>query len=217
MAYTYLQLRNATANVLGKTDGGTDSTTRDNAINDVCRSEIPSAYPFSWLRKTNSAISLDANGRSDLPSDYDPFHRLLLSKVFAGQGGDTLFTEVPREIYDHYGASASRFYIDYNTSTNLYRLNTTAASITAQIVYQSIPAIMTTITDVSPIPDKDVVAFLAAARYWLASERDETNHDRFKALGSQKLMQLISSDKKANPLRLKRGSVWGANLGWNRG
>jgi len=56
---------------------------------------------------------------------------------------------------------------------------------------------------------------LADARYWLSSERDETNHDRFKTLGNQKLLQLIQNDKKSNPRRVTRSTAYGANLGWN--
>lgn len=212
---TFLQLKNATANQLGKTDGGTTNTIRDNHINDVIRNEIADAYPFSWLRKTNSAISLNSSGQSDLPSDYNPNHPLTLRKVVTGTSNDTLFTEVPRDVFDTYGAGSFRYYIDYNTSTDLYRLNTTEASITAQIVYWFKPAAMTADADICIIPDQDLVAFLAAARYWLSFWEDETNHDRFKALGNQRLQQLVLNDKKANPLRPNRSSAYGRNLGWN--
>lgn len=215
---TYLQIKNATANTLGKSDGGTANTIRDNHINDVIRYEIADAYPFTWLRKTNSSISIDSSGQADLPSDFNPTHELYdMRKVFTGSGGDNIFTAVPKESFDRYGGGTFRYYIDYNTSTNLYRLNTTETSITVSITYYHRPAAMTADADVSVIPDQDLIAFLAAARYWLSSERDETNHDRFKALGNQRLQQLILNDKKANPLRPKRGAAWGANLGWNQG
>lgn len=216
MATTFLQLKNATANQLGKSDGGTPNVIRDNHINDVIRNEIFDAYPFSWSRKTNPAISLSSMGQSDLPADYNPNHKLYdLRKVFTGSGGDTLFTEVTAELFDKYGPGTFRYFIDYNTSTDLYRLNTTEASITAQIIYYFKPAILTLDADICVVPDQDLVAFLSAARYWLSSERDETNHDRFKALGNQRLQQLILNDKKSNPLRPKRGVGWGENLGWN--
>lgn len=215
---TFLQLKNATANQLGKSDGGTANTIRDNHINDVIRNEIADVFPFSWLRKTNSSISLDSSGQSDLPSDYNPNHKLYdLRKVVSGSGGDTQFTEVNRELFDRYGSGTYKYYIDYNTGTNLYRLNTTQVSITAQVTYYHRPAAMTADADVCVVPDQDVIAYLAAARYWLSSERDETNHDRFKALGNQRLQQLVLNDKRSNPLRVKRGVGFGPNLGWNSG
>lgn len=122
---------------------------------------------------------------------------------------------MPRESFDAFGAGTFRYYIDYNTSTNRYRLNTTDPSVTLQVTYYHVPATMTADADVCVVPDQDVVAYLAAARYWLSSERDETNHDRFKTLGNQRLQQLVLDDKKANPLRPKRGVGWGRNLGWN--
>lgn len=212
---TFLQLKNQTANALGKDDGGTANTIRDNHINDVIRNEIADAYPFSWLRKTNSAISLNSSGQADLPSDYNPNHKLLLRKVYAGAGGDQVFTAVDAEYFDNFFAGSYRYFIDYNTSTDLYRLNTTETSVTVEIIYYHKPAIMTDDTDICVVPDADLVAYLAAARYWLSYLGDETNHDRFKALGNQRLQQLVLNDKKSNPQRLKRGQGWGYNLGWN--
>jgi hypothetical protein len=211
---TFLQLKNATANQLGKSDGGTANTIRDNHINDVVRNEIADAYPFSWAR-VSTTLSIDTAGQSDLPADYNPSHKMYDARVVtSGYGNDTIYYEVQREVFDSIGAT-NYFFIDYNTSTNRYRVNARATSVTLTIVYYAKPTAMTADTDVCIVPDQDVIAFLAAARYWLSSERDETNHDRFQALGNQKLQQLITNDKKANPRRSSRGSMYGSNLGWN--
>lgn len=213
---TFLQLKNATANQLGKSDGGTANTIRDNHINDVVRNEIANVFPFSWLRKTNSSISINSSGQADLPSDYNPNHKIYdLRRVVSGTYSDDLYTEVPQEAFDTYGAGSLRYFIDFNTGTNLYRLNSTEPSVTLKVTYYHTPAAMTADADVCVVPDQDAVAYLAAARYWLSSERDETNHDRFKALGNQRLQQLVLDDKKARPQRLRRGVGLGINLGWN--
>ena len=214
---TYLELKNATANQLGKSDGGSANTIRDNHINDVIRNEIADSYPFSWLRKSGS-LSLDSSGQADLAADYNPVHPVYdLRKTVSGTGNDDIFTEVTREGFDKYSAGDYKFYVDYNTSTNRYRVNTTEVSLTATVTYYHKPTALSADADVCIVPDQDVVAYLSAARYWLSSERDEANHDRFKSLGNTRLQQLILSDKKTNPLRSRRGTVYGRNLGWNTG
>lgn len=210
---TFLDLKNRVANCLGKTDGSTANIIRDNAINNVRRGEIANAYPFSWLRKA-ATLTTDANGQDDLPADFNPTHKIYdLREVITGQ--DIIYYEHNRTTWDT--PTCEYFYIDFNTSTNLWRINTSTVSKTLQIIYYAIPATLSGDSDVDIIPDPDCVAFLASSRYWLSSERDETNHDRFRALGQQQLRTMIQRDKRAHLTRDKRGTAYTVDMGYNLG
>lgn len=214
MSNTYLQEKDATANVLGNTDGGTADTVRDNAINSVRRNEIANAYPFSWLEKVDATITT-SSGTASLPADYNINHRPKDVRFLNSlPGDDYIYKEVPKELYRNYGSMDYVYYIDWDSSATRWRIHTPADT-TLQVTYYHVPALLTADADVDLIPDLDCVAFLAAARFFLASDGDEANHDRFKALGQQRLDQLILNDKRARPQRLTRSSVYGSNLGWN--
>lgn len=218
MAVTYLQLKNRVANRSGRTDGGTANTIRDNAINDVIRDTIANYYPFSWLKR-DTTIALDSSGDGDLPADFNPSHRLqpgMVRVAGAGVGDDNYFTEIAQERFDSYDSTNSyAYYIDYNTSTDRYRLRTSEPSVTATVTYFHIPAALSADADVCIVPDPEVPTLLASARVWLAKERDETNHDRDLSLGLKKLDQLIIVDKRSKPQRLHRSSLYTRDLGFN--
>lgn len=218
MALTYLQIKNAVANRSGRTDGATANTIRDNAINNVIRDHIASAHPFSWLRR-QTTIALDSSGQGDLPADFNPNHKLQPGFVYiaqSGVGNDLYLEEINREGFDLVNQATSyKYYIDYNTSTNRYRLNTTEPSQTATVIYYHIPAALSDDADTCIVPDPMTVVYLASAIVWLSKERDETNHDRDNALGIQRLQQMILNDKRANPARPKRGGLYSYDLGFN--
>lgn len=214
--HTYLDLKNAVSNILGRTDGATANTIRDNFINDVRREEIANRYPFSWLEKTTN-LSTDSDGASDLPEDFNISHRPRdVRVVVSGSGNDDILRQVTRQEWDAYGTGDHVYYIDRNTTTDRWRINTKEESDTVRVIYYHIPATLTADTDIDIIPSKDVIANLAGARYWLSSERDETNHDRFLSLGKKKLDELIVIDKRSRPTRLHRGSIYTYDLGFNR-
>lgn len=184
----------------------------------MVRDIIANAYPFSWLKRTD-IVTTDTFGDADLPSTFNPNHKLQPGYVrIAGSGAydDITLTEVGTEIFDRYDAAGSNFYtLDYNTSTNLYRLRTSEPSVTITVTYFHTPAIMSSDSTVCPVPDAQCVGYLASAKVWLAKERDETNHDRDNQLGLVRLERLIINDKRANPLRPLRGSIWTRDLGFN--
>lgn len=210
---TFLQEKNATANILSRTDGGTANTIRDNAINSVRQNEIANAYPFSFMRTSTSVTT--SSGVIDLPANYNITHAPYDVRVVnSGQGDDYIYKVVNRELYDSFGSLDRVCFIDWNSSTSRWRLNATKDE-TIRVIYNATPAELTADADVDNIPDLDCIAFLAAARFWLSSERDETNHDRFKQLGLKRLQQMIIMDKRSNPPRLTRSSAYRSNMGWN--
>jgi hypothetical protein len=207
---TYLQEKNSVSGVLGKTDGATANTIRDNAINEVRQFDIANAYPFSWLERTTT-LTTSATGTVDLPTDFNVTHKL---KDIRTTGDEDNYTLVNKEIYAKYGAGDEVYYIDWNTSTSKWQIHCTEFSTGITIIYYSIPTTLTADIDIDSIPDLITIKYLAAARYWL-TERNYSNYDRFNDMGLQRLNLLINKDKKANPQRLSRSRAYGVDQGWN--
>jgi hypothetical protein len=211
---TYLNEKNAVANVLGKTDGATANTIRDNAINEVRQFDIANAYPFSWLERTTT-LTTSATGTVDLPANFNVTHKPKdVREVLTNTNDDNVFKMVNKEIFDNYDAGDEVYYIDWNTSTEKWQIHTTEFSTGITIVYYCIPTTLTADADIDPIPDLTVIKYLAAARFWL-TERNYGNYDRFNDMGMQRLQLLINKDKKANPQRLSRSTAYGVSQGWN--
>jgi hypothetical protein len=205
---TYLNEKNSVDNVLGKTAGATSNTIRDNAINEVRQFDIANAYPFSWLERTTT-LTTSATGTVDLPANFNVTHKI---KDIRTTGEDDNYTLVNKEMYAKYGAGDEVYYIDWNTSTEVWQIHCTEFSTGITVIYYCIPTLLTADADIDPIPDLTVIKYLAAARYWL-TERNYGNYDRFNDMGLQRLQILINKDKKANPQRLTR--ISSADQGWN--
>lgn len=210
MGVTYLELKTAVANRSGRNDGATANTIRDNAINNVIRFTIANAAKFSWL-ETETTLALDSNGEADLPANFNPTHGVK-SIIY----GDTPFTEINQEDFQDYEAGGNVYYVDYNTSTNRYRVVSTQKDISVDCVYWYVPAALSSDSDTTVVPDPWAIIYLASAWVWLARERDEANHDRDQGLGIMALNKMKLMDKRANPTRSARGSIYSVDLGFNR-
>jgi hypothetical protein len=199
---TFLQLKNSLKNIVV---GGTTE------INDVIRNEIANYYPFTWLRKSTS-LTIDGSGQSDLPADFNITHKIP-SLI---DSNNQVYQEVDVTTYnDTTVGSVNIYYIDYNTSTDRWRVNSKTVSTTLTCVYYYIPAELTADADVCVVPDPDAVIYLAAARVWIGIYFDETDHDRFQALGTQRLDLMVARDKRARPERRRSGTAYSVDQGWN--
>jgi hypothetical protein len=127
-------------------------------------------------------------------------------------GDDGNYDQINKELFALKSAGSEVYYIDFNTSTKLWQINTTEYSTSITIIYYSIPATLTGDADPDSIPDLMAIKYLAASRYWL-TERNYGNYDRFNAMGQKRLDQMVTNDKQFNPQRLRR--VSSANQGWN--
>lgn len=205
--FTYLQEKNATANILSRTDGAISNTIRDNAINFSRQNEIANAYPFSWLRK--SATVAVSGGVGDLPEDFNIAHSPLYVR-------DSNEQELQRVGQQSYGYVTYGYFIDWNSTSSRWQLNCQEDG-NYTVVYYHVPATLSNDATVDVIPDLKVIAYFAAATYWLSSERDETNADRFSLKAEKRLKDLINIDKRSNPIRLTRSTAYAYNMGWNSG
>jgi hypothetical protein len=204
---TFLQEKTSTAAILGKLDGATANTIRDNAINEARQFDIANYYPFSWLERTTT-LTTSATGSVDLPSDFNITHR----PKDIRNATDDIFGQLNKELFNT--CTGNKYYIDFNTSTNKWQIHTTADSTALTIIYCCIPATLTADADPDFIPDLMAIKYLAASRYWL-TERNYGNYDRFNAMGQKRLDLMVTNDKQSNPQRLTRVSA--ANQGWNVG
>jgi hypothetical protein len=205
---TFLQEKTSTAAVLGKIDGSTANTIRDNSINEARQFDIANYYPFSWLERTSS-LTTSATGSVDLPTDFNVTHR----PKDVRDASDNIFDQINKELFDTYSGGKYVYYIDYNTSTDKWQIHTNANSTAITIIYYSIPTSLTGDADIDSIPDLLAIKYLAASKYWL-TERNYGNYDRFAAMGQKRLDLMVTNDKQSSPQRLTR--VSGANQGWNR-
>jgi hypothetical protein len=205
---TYLQEKNSVAAVLGKLDGNVANTIRDNAINEARQFDIANFYPFSWLERTTT-LTTSATGSVDLPNDFNVTHT---PEDIRKTGATTTYDQINKELFALKSAGDDVYYIDFNTSTNKWRINTTEFSTSITIIYYSIPATLTADADPDSIPDLMAIKYLAASKYWL-TERNYGNYDRFNDMGQKRLNQMVTNDKQSSPRRLTK--VSGANMGWN--
>ena len=206
--HTYLNLKDSVSNVLGRTDGSTAVAIRDNSINFVRQNEIANHYPFSFLEKqTTLTVTSEV---ADLPADFNINHDPKdVREVGVGE-----FNKIEVEDSEKYGSGDRVYWIDWNSSTERWRMNT-LYDCSLRVIYYQVPATLTADATYDIIPDLDVVTFLAASRYWLSSERDEDNHDRFKLLGQKALDRLVVTDKRKK-IRKTRSVMNGVNMGFNK-
>lgn len=210
---TFLQEKNSVAAVLGKIDGSTANTIRDNAINESRQFDIANYYPFSWL-EMSTTITTSSTGKVDLPDNFNVTHKIKdVRKIGTGIQDDTPLFPINKELTDNYGVGDCKYYINYNTSTDKWQINTTEPSISITIIYYSIPTTLTADIDIDSVPDLLAIKYFAASKYWL-TERNYGNYDRFNAMGQKRLDLMVTKDKQSNPERIRR--INGADMGWNR-
>lgn len=198
MLETYATLKRKTANTLGKTNDGTAVTLRDNAINDAIN-QIYHESRWSWLL-TSTSTALTA-GVFDLPADYNP--SMGLESVYTavtGTSNDYKYTRIAVGDLDKYTTSDYVYWIDYNTTNDRYRFNSNQTSGTVVTYYFRVPAELSGV-EVCVVPDPQAVVYLSVAKYWLASERDEDNYDRFYQKYLERLSQMKTNDRSNNTMR----------------
>ncbi len=199
MAITYANLKQMVANHLGKTNDSTAVTLRDNAINDALR-QIYQEGRWSWLlTSTSTALS---SSSFDLPADYNPQMGLETAYIAeTGTANDHIMLRASVQDLDAYSTSDYVYWISYDTSTNRYQFNSNQSSGTVTFYYYAIPSDLSGASDVCRCPDPSAATYLSVAKYWLASERDETNYDRFYGKYQDRLERMKSNEAAFNTMR----------------
>jgi hypothetical protein len=181
---TYATLKKVTAYLMGKTDNATSSGNeiREYMIN-VARSEIANAYPFAWLRKI-ATVTITANA-GDVPTDWNPLFPF--AKVQDNNGNR--YRQIPPK--DAVLYSSTKEYVYWITYTTKYVINTIAAPTSLSVTYNYVPTDLAQDADVDLCPDMSAISYRAAAKTWLAKERNDDFHDKFMILAEQRLQKLI--------------------------
>ncbi len=215
MAYTVLQFKRQIANQLGKNDAATANTKRDEAALGAHR-QFVLEHPWSWNWGT-SALTF-SGGSIALPTDYSA--KWEPKSVYAYD--DTTKIEYIRVAledlasFEEDDTSAYRYALDLENG--LVKSNHQAT--TVNLVYQKAPQDIaldgTDDADTLPYPDLTPPSKLAVGMYWLATERDETNFDRFVKDIYQPLLQAAwhADSRSSVPYRYKH-PLRRAAMGWN--
>jgi hypothetical protein len=207
----YSTLKKYTAYLMGETDYATSTGNeiRNESIN-MARSELYNEYPFIWTRSAET-LTL-SSGVSDLNSAYNPIFGL---ERVEDSDGNKYKRIHPSEQSNYDGDTDYYYWIDYNTSTSKYRFNTGSSATTIYVVYHILPTDLSDDGDKDLCPDPMAIAYLSAAKTWLATEVDETNHDRMMAKYQERKQKLISQDKKYEDRKRVKLMTEEYNLGYN--
>lgn len=205
---TYTTLKRMVANHLGKTDHTTANTIRDNAINDAY-TQICQEYPFSWLLIPGTDLTLSSN-EADLASDYNPsfgIHHAYTES--SGTADDHVYVRVAIKDWDNYASGGSStatdyvYYIEYDSTNDVYVFHSNQSSGTVKYFYFKVPSELSNGTDVCVVPDPTAVVYLAVAKWWLATERNEEMYQMFYKMYQERLMRMIKNDQMKNTMRQK--------------
>jgi len=187
---TFQELKKITVGYRNKTDYTSVDVVRDEMVN-LARKEIYNTYPFRWSR-ASTTLSLSSN-KADLPSDYNPIFGI----HYAKDENDNVYTQIdPNQQHDYTDTDDYVFWIDYDSSSGKYVFHTPSSATSMDIIYSVLPADLSDDSDEDLCPDPEAIGLLAAAKLWMAKERDETNHDRYMALAQKRINQLVANDRK---------------------
>jgi hypothetical protein len=202
--------------MMGKSQYGDTGNDIRNEMILSARREIFDRHNFSWLLK--SATLNMASSLASLPNDYNPIHQLKdVRKVNSSSNDDNIFHQVNPEEMDKYASGSSTDFIFWveRDATGNFQIKSNRVNDTLSVTYYQKPADFTADSDIETIPDYEAVAYKAAAKLWLAKQRDETNHDRYDAIGERKIKQMIVRDRLSSP-RMNINSIGNMyDLGYN--
>lgn len=177
----------------------------NNAVNDIVN-----RYSFSW-NLTSDDLTL-SSGTSDLPSDLNPKWGISDARIVnSSQLDDYQFTQIPFYDRDNYSASDYVYWITTDATNNKQVFNTLTSSGTVKIYYNFVPSDMSTSTDVCVVPDVEAVAYLAASKNWIGSERDTELKNEYENMAKRYIDALyfrdlqIGADDNMNSLATQLG------------
>ncbi len=193
---TLLDIKNFVSNQLGNDDGSVDDPIRDRFINQA-RRKFYSETRWFFLQK--STVPSWSSGVAALPSDYN--HKYDPADVYVNDGGLKIsYRKVELGELDAY-PDVYCYAIDQEN--NEIKINQVSA--TPTLAYYYLPADYqlnsTQNSDVEPIQDITIIAWLSIAYYWLASERSTARYQLFMDMYKEELNKLKLMNAQKQPVR----------------
>lgn len=210
---TYLDIKEAVAENLGKTDGATPNTKREGAIKRA-RRKYYGARQWTFCRKVGTAISFTA-GVANLPADYNNrFKPLSLYRY----DGDIKYTYTPVEWADVDSYDDATYVYAVDLQNGDIKVSSTYASLL--IDYTFLPADKTAVdgsqdADVEPAPDTTAIELLATAYFFMSSRQSKGSYQQFLDGYKDQLRQDEQADAKSTPVRLYRNHMHILNKGYH--
>jgi hypothetical protein len=211
---TYLDVKEAVAENLGKTDGSVYNTKREGAIKRA-RRKFYSEKPWSFLRKLGVTLTF-TNNVASLPTDYNP-------------------TFIPLSVYSYSGNVKYDYrQVDwsnlaaFNNADWVYALNRADNTIkisqpdtTLLFDYIYLPADKTAIdgsqdNDVEPAPDTTAIELLATAYYYLSSRQSKSSYAQFMDAYNMELARLAKNDHQNDSVLFFRNPAPSISSGYHR-
>jgi hypothetical protein len=188
---TTLDIQNDVSLQLGKNDGAIANVKRDQAIIRAKR-KFYHEFPWSFLKK-NDTLTF-ASGVAAFPTDYDLAYE---PKMYTYSGNlKTEYKLVATEDVNSYTQDYPVFAIDIENAQFL-----TNKDGDVEISYHLLVPDTTDMAYVEPANDITAIVLLAIGYFWLASERNTENFDRFNTLYKEELSRLVRMDRLKEPVR----------------
>ena len=196
---TYLNLKEAVAENLGKTDGSTYNTKREGAINRA-RRKYYSERQWSFTTKVGATLTFTAQVAS-LPSDFnDKFNPI------------SIYTYVGNQKYNYrlvewsdltaYGSLDYVYALDPFNGT----VKISQSTSTLSLDYTYLPLDKTATdgsqdADVEPAPDITAISLLATAYYFMSSRQSKGTYQQFLDGYKEQKRDDEMSDSSSTPVR----------------
>lgn len=176
---------------MGKTDGAIPNPKRDTAIIRA-RRKFYKEFPWSFLKKKTTITF--TSGVATFPVDYDTTFE---PRIYSYVGNvKTEYKLVPLDNVSAYTTACPVFAIDVEGGQ--FTSNTDG---TPEITYPILVSDTLSDSFAEPTSDISAIVALSVGYFWLASERNAGNFDRFNAVYKEELARLVREDRLKSPVR----------------
>jgi hypothetical protein len=186
--------------------GNTDTTADALGVSHIqaTAQDILNTFPFSWNRTTEN-ITLAA-GRAEMPADWNPIWGVEDARVVnAGNNNDDLYGGVT--MTDRDADSNFYYWVTYDTSAQKYYFNTKTQTGTIALTYFFQHPTLSATTIKCIIPDTECVAYGAAAKNWVADERNQSLKNDYYTEYNRRVGAMYRSDLQFGPTLKARSLV----------
>ena len=141
-----------------------------------------------------------AAGVADMPTDWNPKWGINDARiVVSSDNNDSEFTQIPIYDRDKYGSDDYVYWLTVDVANNKTVFNSKTQTGTVTIYYNFIPADMSDDADVCVVPDTEAVAYLAASKNWIGSERDIELKQEYEKMADRYITALYFRDLQNGP------------------